>query len=284
MRTIAETFLDLLGAGTAGERARGDAGHDLLTTFDAACQAYLAQRDLPASDAALAPSLFDALRALLSSPSTAVMPAAVRAADPPQAAGSSPLLLAAAPILAGVLIASITLGTLSLSIVLTVGLALLAWLGGGGRVFGLALPTRAAAPVVRSDPPRAVTRMPSLARLEAAFRQADALLVLARAERPSLPTPSLDSTLDQGHLQFLQDLAEAGAAQDGEHLVKLVSRRLPSIAQGQDLRFANFEHAPDCFVIDEASEPGRRGTTETLRPAILRGDRCMARGYARRYV
>lgn len=283
MKTIAETLLELIGVNAPRTEREGG---DPTRLLDATRDAYLSQPDLPAADAAFAPRVFDAVRAMvLPIASSAIL---TGSAPPPTPA---PVLRRASATLltAGVLIASILLGTPSLSVVLALALGLLAWFSAGGSVLGIS-PDRlrieaAPAPRLRIEGPRAATRTPDLARLEEAFRQADALLARLREAQPPAPVPVSDAAADQAYVQFLQDLAESAAAQDGEHLAKLISRRLPSVLQGQSLRLATFEEAaPDCFLIDEIPDGARRGTTVTVRPAILRGDVCLARGYAHRYV
>jgi hypothetical protein len=289
MKTIAETFLEL--AGSQASRTEREF-RDAARLCDATRDAYLAQPDLPQADRMFAPRLFDALRALVlpaTVPAVITQPARDHLPARGAAGRTFPTLLTAGPILSAVLVASILLGTSSLSIVLAIALGVLGWFGAGGSILGLSSGRlridTTPAPLLRIEGPRAVTRTPDLTRLEDAFRQADVLLTRLREAQPSTRTPVADTAVDQAYVQFLQDLAEAGAAQDGEHLTKLVTRRLPSVLRVQGLRLAMFGEAPaECFVLDEIAELGRRGTTVTMRPAILRGDDCVTRGYARRYV
>ena len=85
-------------------------------------------------------------------------------------------------------------------------------------------------------------------------------------------------------LEFFQDLAEAGIAEDGELLVKLSRRRLPAVLKRLNLDLVASTDNAAWFVIDEIAAPDGKGETTTIRPAIARGSDCLSRGYARRGV
>src|SRR5690349_21177547 len=65
MRTIAETYFDVRAGLASAKTGRPTAAPDPLLLCDRTRDAYLAQRDLPAADAAFAPPLFASLRALV---------------------------------------------------------------------------------------------------------------------------------------------------------------------------------------------------------------------------
>ncbi len=293
MRTIAETFLALSDVFARARRGAGtDAGPDPIGLCDETRDAYLAQPDLPAFDAEFTPQLFAGFRALLPPPRSAALIEAkpvLHVDDTVSGRRSAPVIAAT---LAAVLVGSIAIGTLTLSIVLTVALGLLAYVAAGGRAFGLspngwpfgaprvaARNSRAIAGAGR--PPRGL----EIDRLEDAFRHTDVLLARLREVQPVEPPAAVTTLLDEPHLQFIQDLAEAASASDGDHLIRLASRRLPTILQARGLRLATLaDGEASCFVIDQVADQARGGTSVTVRPAIMCGDQCLSRGYAQRYV
>jgi hypothetical protein len=297
MRSAAELFLELSSASDVPGSGGGRTGiePDLIGLCDRIRDAYLAQQDIPDLDIDYGPRLF----ALVGAAMVAENPAAAapepraweKAAEPD--VWPSPPAMTLAVVLAATLIGSIAIGSATLSIVLTAALGLAAYIAAGGKVLGVSIrswPFRAggragtAASAITDETPKAARR-PELEQLESACRQIDLLLAMLRdARRPDETTTSV-APLDDSHLRFLQDLAEAGSAGDGDHMVNLAQRRLPSILRRLGLRLGTFaEDGEPCFVTDTIPDEQRRGTAATVRPAIMQGDHCLLRGYAQRYV
>ena len=295
MRTIADTFLELkiVARSVRGEGNNGDA-LDPVVLCDQTRDAYLAQQDISEVDAKCAAQLFASLRTLVPSKSQSDAEVDLYPAEAAQESSrlSSPALIAVAPVLTIVLIGSVVIGTLSLSLGLAIALGLVGYLAAGGKLFGFSADTlplgfrvvdRVGAGVI--DGKRSSAASLNIDRLEDAFRQADVLLARLRAERPPEVALKAEVPLDEGSLQFVQDLVEAELAGDGDYLVKLVHRRLPAMLQRLGLRLALLADGDeDCFVVDLLTDPNRTGTTTTIRPAIMRGDRCLSRGYGQRYI
>jgi hypothetical protein len=187
---------------------------------------------------------------------------------------------------------SIAIGTVGLSILVVGALGLICYIAVRGRALDI---SNARWPFVKhrtmttrdrlaSEAAMAATRDRTLARLEEAFRQIDAGLTRLREERAAEQPVTAGPAVDSGHVEFLQDLAEAGMADDGELLVKLTRRRLPPVMQRLQLRLEASGENAAWFVTDEVADAERKGTVTTIRPAVLRGEHCLSRGYARRYV
>lgn len=296
MRTIADTFLELRIAARSGrgEDNNGE-GPDPVVLCDQTRDAYLAQQDIPEVDAKFAAQLFASLRALVPPKSQSDAGVDLHPAEAAHESDrlSSPMLMAVAPVLTIVLIGSVVIGTLPLSLGLAMALGLVGYLAAGGKVFGFSADTlplglrgadRVGARDIDAEGSSAAAN-PGIDRLEDAFRQADVLLARLRAERPVEVATKVEVPLEEGPLQFVQDLAEAELAGDGDYLVKLVHRRLPAILQRLGLRLTLLTDGDeDCFVVDLVTDPNRTGATTTVRPAIMRGDRCVSRGYGQRYI
>ncbi|MFO1156932.1 MAG: hypothetical protein U1E43_09265, partial [Rhodospirillales bacterium] len=277
MRTIADTFLELrtVARSVRGEGNNGD-GPDPVVLCDQTRDAYLAQQDISEVDAKLAAQLFASLRALVPSKSQSDAGVDLHLAEAAHESErpSSPALMAVAPVLTIVLIGSVVIGTLTLSLGLAIVLGLVGYLAAGGKLFGFSADTlplwlrgadRVGACVIDGKGSSAAN--PDIDRLEDAFRQADVLLARLRVERPAEVAPKAEVPLEEGSLQFVQDLAEAELAGDGDYLVKLVHRRLPAILQRLGLRLALLADGDeDCFVVDLVTDPNRTGTTTTVRP------------------
>lgn len=288
MRTLAEIFFEVTDGSAQTIGSRSAIASDPLVLCDRTREAYLAQPDLPASDSEIAPQLFASLGALVAprpSPHDAP-PAALPSAFPGPEVPPSPTITATIAVMTGVLVASIGIGTLTLSIVLAVALGVAGYLAAGGSIRGYN-------PLRRARPPRApileqrrsAVRTPEVGRLETALRHADVLLALARDVRPVDAPPTTDVPIDDRFLAFLQDVAEAASEGDGDHLVALTSRRLPSVIETLGLHFATLDAAnQNVFAIDQIADADRKGTAVTVRPAIMQGQRCLSRGYARRYI
>ena len=244
MRTLAEIFFEVTDGSAQTIGSRSAIASDPLVLCDRTREAYLAQPDLPASDSEIAPQLFASLGALVAprpSPHDAP-PAALPSAFPGPEVPPSPTITATIAVMTGVLVASIGIGTLTLSIVLAVALGVAGYLAAGGSIRGYN-------PLRRARPPRApileqrrsAVRTPEVGRLETALRHADVLLALARAPGRSMRLLRQTSPIDDRFLAFLQDVAEAASEADGDHLVTLTSRRLPSVIETLGLHFATLD-------------------------------------------
>jgi hypothetical protein len=251
-------------------------------------EAYLAQADVPASDSEVVPQLFASLRALVAPrppPDIGSAPA-LRSQFAQPEPRPSPAVTATIAVVTAVLIASIGIGTLTLSIILAIALGLAGYFAAGGSIAGFTPVRRARnAGVPLLEEKRPAERMPDMVRLEAALRQADALLALIRNARLIEAAPAATAQFDDRFLAFLQDLAEAASDADGDHLITLTCRRLPSALETIGLHFAALDaENQHVFAVDQLTDAKRKGTAVTVRPAIMQGQRCLSRGYARRYI
>jgi hypothetical protein len=124
-----------------------------------------------------------------------------------------------------------------------------------------------------------------LARLEALFRQLDHSLIQVHEKNTDKKEIASGPSLGGAYLEFIQDLAEAGRAEDKDYALSLARHRLPAVAQGSGIQLVEFsEGAAHLFAIDDEPEPARKGQVKTLRPALTQGEKCLLRGYARRSV
>lgn len=121
--------------------------------------------------------------------------------------------------------------------------------------------------------------------LEQAIRQIDWILVAIRSNKPPEKQTKTAVMSDRRSLQFLQDIAEASATEDGDYLMKLTREQLLPFARGFGLQLIAYsDENQSSFIIDKIFSEKDKGATVTIRPAIMCQEECLATGYARAYV
>ena len=116
--------------------------------------------------------------------------------------------------------------------------------------------------------------------IEGTLRAGDAAIDAAGRLADEAPT-ARRRTPEHQVVQFVQDLAEAVATNDAAHALSLARLRLPALAGALGLTLMEADSgARENFVIDGPAD-GASTRLHTLRPAVLDGEVCLARGYAR---
>lgn len=292
MRTATEIFYDirpeLSAKDESGKRRPLDVA--LVEACDRVKAAYLSQRDVDGYEAACASQIFESLRALASLAAERAPPPR-ETPNPRPAESPASALAVAVGVLTAVAAASIVFGTTLLSLIVVGALGLASFFAMGGEALGysrkrlpfLKLGLKAGPEGRKLAAGSQGARNDAIRRFEDALRAADAALTRLREDRPiELPPPDADAPPDASVLQFFQDLAEAGIAEDGALLVKLARRRLPAVLKQLNLDLVTSTDNAAWFVIDEIAAPNGKGDATTIRPAIARGADCLSRGYARR--
>jgi hypothetical protein len=121
--------------------------------------------------------------------------------------------------------------------------------------------------------------------IESALRSTDAAIAMMRQDAESQFNTPQRVQRERTEAPFLQDLAEAAAAGDAAHALVLAQRRLAPLAQSLGLTLVDASDATIThFTVEAASGQPSSGPLQTMRPAVLDGTTCIARGYARRTV
>jgi hypothetical protein len=178
-------------------------------------------------------------------------------------------------------------GLTSLSVMLIgilLAIALLALLPANHHV-RQAWPLRMIAPKRSSE----LQLLDTQAKTDQAIRLADALESLCRnfdrtinilgdeldTETSPAPQPSQPAIL----MEFLQDLAEAATTSDAEQALRLAEKRTPAIATALGVEIIEYSQGrAACFLVDATPDASKM---QTLCPAIVKGDLCLVKGYAR---
>jgi hypothetical protein len=305
MRSLAEIFLHQRSELSSSlESSIGQDQYKIVEEYISGVgDSYLRQDDCPDWDKEIAPQCIELIgfsvryRALPQAPARTPSALVDRSTSNSESARSlQGMVLVLVVVAAG----SVIIGTTTLSLLLVAGLGALAHLAGGGVIFGRSTKDWPLSLVFGKADPDAQTDAAARRRAEEDYRQSisdymvglegqcrhiDALLDRFREQAAPEPLPGSEVHLNSIHLQFLQDLSEAAAADDSAYAIAVVRKRLPAVARSLGVQLSQFSDGSEAwFAIDEEPDVTLKGTTRTVRPAVMRGDTCLARGYARRHV
>lgn len=269
----------------------------ILSVVDQLRSEFLAQQELAESDRRLAPPLFDLMCARLQQQNESLS----TAAEPIKHHGRiSSATIAVARVqlaLAVTLVLSIVVNITALSLLLALGIGLICYLVASGQWEALSK-TGAVSWLLRFVGPHETPKVPdSLAveqgnteharnialTLQEMARLADSVLAGARylLDSSTMAHPGRPN-LSQPVLEFLQDLSEAASTVDGDFALKVAQKRLGAVADALGIRI--LEYSPDTsshFAVEVVSDTLTENRCITVRPALMRGEACLARGYAK---
>lgn len=263
---------------------------------------FLTQEKLPDSDRRLVPALFDLMAACLQLQVDSLSNDKGAVPEPiaqHERISSAAIALARVQLaLAVTLVLSILISTTALSLLLALGIGAICYLVASGQWEDLSK-TGAVSWFLRFVGPHETPKVTdSLAvdegkrkhardivlTLQEMARLADSVLATARylLDSSSVPDPGRPPNLSQPVLEFLQDLGEAASTVDGDFALKVAQKRLGAVADALGIRTLDYD--PDTashFMVDRVSDRSKENQCITVRPALMRGEACLARGYAK---
>jgi hypothetical protein len=276
-----------------------------LLLLDQLKREFLGQDELADSDRRLAPTLFDLMSACLQQQVGSLSKEKVAASEPIAQYGrisSNAIAVARVQLaLAVALVLSIVINATAVSLLLALGIGLICYLVASGRWEHLgktaALSRRLLRLLGPGETPKASDSLAIeevkrdharnvVLTLQETARLADSVLGASRYLLDSRSVPDLRPlpNLSQPVLEFLQDLGEVANTADGDFALMVAQKRLGAVADALGIRM--LAYGPDTashFAVDRVAGRATENPCVTVRPALMRGETCLARGYAKLY-